>query len=55
MRVRHKFLNSWGIHPMTETLVVGTFNPETSNDDFFYGSGRNYLWKILPLAFGEEP
>jgi G:T/U-mismatch repair DNA glycosylase len=53
MRIKHKFLD-WGIYPKTETLIIGTFNPETSKDDFFYGSGHNYLWKLLPLAYGEE-
>jgi G:T/U-mismatch repair DNA glycosylase len=51
--IKHKFLE-WKIDPSTETLVVGTFNPETAENDFFYGSGHNFLWKLLPFAFGEE-
>jgi hypothetical protein len=39
----------------TETLIIGTFNPDRDNSaDFFYGRGRNHLWTILPMAFGEK-
>ena len=52
-RVKHKFL-TYEIDPQTETLIVGTFNPSTSKDDFFYGSSKNSLWTLLPRAFGED-
>ncbi|MCE7057535.1 hypothetical protein LZF95_22835 [Algoriphagus sp. AGSA1] len=53
--VKHRFSNHT-IRPDTETLILGTFNPETSgnNADFFYGRTRNYLWRLLPTAFGED-
>lgn len=37
-----------------EIVIVGTFNPETPENkaDFFYGRQQNYLWKLLPEAFG---
>jgi G:T/U-mismatch repair DNA glycosylase len=43
------------VDPETEILVIGTFNPAApSNEaDFFYGRRRNFLWQLLPLAFGE--
>jgi hypothetical protein len=42
------------IDPSTETLIIGTFNPDKDNRaDFFYGRGRNYLWTILPKVFDE--
>lgn len=52
--VKHRFL-SHIINPDTETLVVGTFNPDTKENiaDFFYGRQRNYLWTLIPAAFGE--
>ncbi len=53
--VKHRFLEH---KPClrTETLIIGTFNPETPSNraDFFYSTGRNYLWRILPVAFGEN-
>ncbi len=52
--VKHRFLNH-KINPKTETLIIGTFNPEIAENDaeFFYGRIRNYLWKLLPTAFGK--
>lgn len=52
--VKHKFL-CHQIHPSTETLIIGTFNPDApeNNANFFYSTGRNYLWTILPHAFSE--
>lgn len=52
--VQHRFLNHQ-INPETEMLIIGTFNPETPDNDaeFFYGRSRNYLWRLLPSAFGE--
>mgnify|MGYP000203195880 CR=1 FL=1 len=51
--IKHKFLDH-NINPKAEMLFLGTFNPETENNDadFFYGRSRNYLWKLLPLAIG---
>jgi len=51
-RVKHSFLTH-EIHPQTETLIIGTFNPSTSGDDFFYGSPKNHLWTLLPKAFDD--
>lgn len=52
--VQHRFLDHQ-INPDTETLIIGTFNPDAAdnNADFFYGRSRNYLWRLLPLAYGE--
>ena len=52
--VKHRFLDHQ-INQDTETLIIGTFNPETADNDaeFFYGRSRNYLWRLLPTAFGE--
>lgn len=54
LTVQHRFLDHQ-INPETETLIIGTFNPETTDNDadFFYGRSRNYLWRLLPTAFGE--
>lgn len=53
--VKHRFIDHQ-INPGTETLIIGTFNPDTTVNqaDFFYGRNRNYLWKILPTAFNEK-
>jgi G:T/U-mismatch repair DNA glycosylase len=53
--VKHRFLDH-KIEPTTETLLVGTFNPEALDNeaDFFYGRSRNFLWRLLPTAFGHE-
>lgn len=53
--VKHK-LRDYQISPVAETLIIGTFNPDTPENeaDFFYGRGRNYLWRLLPTAFGEN-
>jgi hypothetical protein len=50
---KHKFRNH-KINPETKCLIIGTFNPDTPKNtaDFFYGTGRNELWKLLPAAFG---
>jgi len=47
--------SSHPIHPDTETLIIGTFNPGTPENtaDFFYGRRQNYLWRLLPMAFGK--
>jgi len=52
--VKHKFLDHQ-INTETETLIIGTFNPKTTDNDaeFFYGRSRIYLWRLLPTAFGE--
>lgn len=53
--IQHKFL-SHKINPHTETLIIGTFNPFSSNNkaEFFYGRERNFLWRLLPKAFGDN-
>lgn len=53
--IKHRFLDHQ-INPETETLIIGTFNPDTSDNvaEFFYGRGRNYLWSLLPKAFESE-
>ena len=52
--IGHRFRNH-KINPLTETLVIGTFNPDTVKNiaDFFYGRQRNFLWTLIPKAFGE--
>ncbi|MET6999445.1 hypothetical protein [Chitinophaga defluvii] len=54
-KIRHRFLNHT-INPKTETLVIGTFNPDTEENkaDFFYGRQRNFLWTLIPTAFNES-
>lgn len=52
--IKHRFI-SYPIDPDTEYLIIGTFNPETEKNkaEFFYGRSQNYLWTLLPAAFGE--
>ena len=44
------------IHPHTEILIIGTFNPDTAGNyaDFYYGRRQNYLWRLLPSAFRDQ-
>jgi G:T/U-mismatch repair DNA glycosylase len=53
--VHHRFKGR-KVNPETETLIIGTFNPETASNtaDFFYGRPQNHLWRLLPEAFGES-
>ncbi len=53
--VKHKFSNHT-INPNTETLIIGSFNPEAADNaaDFFYGRSRNFLWRLLPVALNSE-
>lgn len=53
-KIRHRFINH-NINPKTETLVIGTFNPDTEENiaDFFYGRQRNFLWTLIPTSFNE--
>ncbi len=53
--ITHKF-QTHRINPLTETLIIGTFNPSAIKNkaDFFYGRGRNFLWRLLPTAFNES-
>jgi G:T/U-mismatch repair DNA glycosylase len=53
-KIRHRFTNHT-INQKTETLVIGTFNPDTEENiaDFFYGRQRNFLWTLIPSAFNE--
>ena len=54
-KIKHRFVDH-KIDVNTEILVVGTFNPETPENiaDFFYGRQRNFLWTLMPTAFGEN-
>jgi len=54
-QVTHRFKGR-NVRPETQTLIIGTFNPETTQNkaEFFYGRPQNHLWKLLPLAFGES-
>jgi len=51
----YKF-RDYKVSPETEILIIGTFNPDIEENkiDFFYSRPRNYLWRILPEAYGEE-
>ncbi|MCW3467615.1 hypothetical protein [Chitinophaga nivalis] len=53
--ISHKF-RQHQIDAATTTLIIGTFNPDTAKNtaDFFYSRNRNYLWRLLPIAFGQE-
>lgn len=53
--IKHRFLNH-EIQPETETLIIGTFNPDTPKNkaDFFYGRPRNFLWTLLSISFHES-
>lgn len=44
------------INPATETLIIGTFNPAAASNpaETFYGRGRNFMWRLLPTAYGES-
>ncbi|HSZ85817.1 MAG TPA: hypothetical protein VK787_07285 [Puia sp.] len=52
--IRHRFAEH-KVNTQTEVLVIGTFNPEASENkaDFFYGRDRNFLWTLIPSAFGD--
>lgn len=54
-KIQHKFLYHQ-IDPKTEILIIGTFNPDSENNEanFFYSRKQNFLWKLLPTAFGEN-
>lgn len=53
--IKHRFLDH-KLNPRTEFLILGTFNPDTENNqaDIFYGRNRNFLWKILGVAFQNQ-
>ena len=53
-KIIHRFINH-NLNPATETLVIGTFNPETKDNkaNFFYSRPRNFLWTIIPTIFNE--
>ena len=53
-KIRHRFIDH-NLNPKTETLVIGTFNPDTEENiaDFFYGRQKNFLWTLIPTAFDE--
>ena len=54
-KIKHRFINHQ-IDPNTETLIIGTFNPDIQENpaEFFYGRNKNYLWTLLPTAFEES-
>ncbi len=53
--VYHRFLNE-RVDLNTETLILGTFNPEAAQNsaNYYYSRPHNHLWKLLPLAKGED-
>ena len=53
-KIKHRFIKH-SINPKTETLIIGTFNPDAEENvaDFFYGRQRNFLWTLIPTAFNE--
>lgn len=53
--LKHKF-SDHTINPETETLIIGTFSPDTEGNEaeFFYGRRRNFLWSLLPAAYQEK-
>lgn len=53
-KIRHKFC-AHKIDLETEILIIGTFNPETSENEaaFFYSRNRNFLWTLIPTAFDD--
>jgi G:T/U-mismatch repair DNA glycosylase len=56
MLVNHKF-REHSVDPFTETLIVGTFNPDTERNrktDFFYASAKNNFWSLVPSILGSE-
>lgn len=54
-RIIHHRMAGFKLSEDTEILILGTFNPDTPGNsaDFFYSRSRNYLWRLLPVAFGE--
>ncbi|MDQ2753230.1 MAG: hypothetical protein M3R72_09440 [Bacteroidota bacterium] len=54
-KIKHRFIDHQ-INPETEILIVGTFNPDTEKNEaeFFYSRPRNFLWTLIPAAFGED-
>lgn len=54
-KVVHRFLYHQ-LNSNTNTLIIGTFNPDAKKNDanFFYSRGRNYLWQLVPVAFSEK-
>ena len=53
--ILHKFRDHQ-VSPLTEILMLGTFNPDIpTGPDFFYGRQRNFLWHLLPQCWGLPP
>lgn len=50
--IKHKFRN-FKNNKNIKILILGTFNPDTVENEaeFFYGRNRNYLWNLLPKVF----
>lgn len=53
--IKHRFLHI-PLNKDAEFLIIGTFNPDTPGNPaaYFYGRRQNYLWRLLPLSFGEK-
>jgi len=53
IKINHKFGN-YNNNFTIETLILGTFNPDTeqNNAEFYYGRQHNFLWNLLPRVFG---
>ena len=53
--IKHKF-RDYQINKETETLIIGTFNPDRKGNeaDFFYGRKHSFFWPLLAKAFGES-
>jgi G:T/U-mismatch repair DNA glycosylase len=53
--IKHKF-RKCKLESDIQILIIGTFNPDTPENiaEFFYGRQRNFLWRLLPVAFCDE-
>ncbi|HNP34026.1 MAG TPA: hypothetical protein PKN96_12100 [Flavobacterium sp.] len=52
MRIHHRFINQPFFFPDWEvdTLILGTFNPNTENIvDYYYGREKNKFWRAIEL------
>lgn len=54
-KIKHRFIHHQ-IAPDTETLIIGTFNPDIRENpaEFFYSRSKNYLWTLVPIALGDD-
>lgn len=53
--IKHKFRDFQNNNNI-ETLILGTFNPDSpdNNANFFYGRSKNYLWNLLPKVYSQH-